>query len=78
MAANNILKKKLDPDNDLQDRKVDGGNDIECTYKGKKISYDDYLDIHEERGERIQKGKKPKSIGVFSGWGEGKLRKPYE
>ena len=77
MAAN-ILKDKLDPDNELQDRKINGGHDIECTYKGKKVSYDDYLDIYEERGERIQKGKKPRSIGIFSGWGEGKLRKPYE
>jgi len=76
--ANNLLKNKLDPDNDLQDRKVDGGKDIECTYKNKKVSYDDYLDIYEERGERVQKGKNPKSIGVFSGWGEGKLKKPYE
>ena len=35
------------------------------------------LDIHEERGERVQKGKKPDSIGVFSGFGPGKLKKPY-
>jgi len=76
--ANNLLKNKLDPDNDLQERKVDGCKDIECTYKNKKVSYDDYLDIYEERGERVQKGKNPKSIGVFSGWGEGKLKKPYE
>ena len=74
----NILKEKLDPNNDLQDRKVDGGKDIECSYKGKDVSYDDYIDIYEERGERIQKGKKPNSIGIFSGWGTGTLKKPYE
>jgi len=74
----NILKDKLDPNNDLQDRKVDGGKDIECTYKGKDVTYDDYLDIYEERGERVQKGKKPNSIGTFSGWGTGTLKKPYE
>ena len=74
----NLLKEKLDPNNDLQDRKVDGGKDIECSYKGKNVSYDDYIDIYEERGERIQKGKKPNSIGIFSGWGTGTLKKPYE
>jgi len=74
----NLLKEKLDPDNDLQDKKVDGGKDIECSYKGKDVSYDDYIDIYEERGERVQKGKKPNSIGIFSGWGTGTLKKPYE
>jgi len=74
----NLLKEKLDPDNDLQDKKVDGGKDIECSYKGKNVSYDDYIDIYEERGERVQKGKKPNSIGIFSGWGTGTLKKPYE
>ena len=74
----NLLKEKLDPNNDLQDRKVDGGKDIECSYKGKDVSYDDYSDIYEERGERLQKGKKPNSIGIFSGWGTGTLKKPYE
>jgi len=74
----NLLKEKLDPNNDLQDKKVDGGKDIECSYKGKDVSYDDYIDIYEERGERVQKGKKPNSIGIFSGWGTGTLKKPYE
>ena len=72
------FKKALDPNNDLKHKEVDGGKDIECTYKGSKVSYNDYLDIHEERGENIQKGKKPNSIGMFSGFGEGTLKKPYE
>ena len=76
--ATDILKEKLYPNNDLKHKKVDGGEDIECTYKGSKVSYDEYLDIHEERGERVQKGKKPDSIGVFSGFGPGKLKKPYD
>jgi len=76
--AGNIFKQSLDPDNDLQDRKINGGNDIECTYKGKKVSYDEYLDIHEERGERVQKGKKPNSIGLFSGWGKGTLKSSHD
>ena len=76
--AIDLLKNKLDPDNDLTHKKVDKGQDIECKYKGSKVSYDDYLDIHEERGERVQKGKPPGSIGVFSGFGKGTMKKSYD
>ena len=75
--ATDIFKEKLDPNNDLNHKKVDNGEDIECTYKGSSVTYDEYLDIHEERGEQLQKGKKPDNIGVFSGFGPGKLKKPY-
>jgi len=75
--ATDLLKKTLDPNNDLTHRKVDGGQDIECSYKGKKIGYNDYLDIHEERGERLQKGKSLNPIGMFGGFGEGTLKKSY-
>ena len=73
-----IFKKALDPNNDLKHTEVNGGEDIDCTYKDKKVSYDDYLDIHEERSERIGKGKKPGSIGTFSGFGPGTMKKSYE
>ena len=76
--ANDVFKQALDPDNDLKPTKINGGEDIDCSYKDKKISYDDYLDIHEERGERIAKGKQPGSIGVFSGFGPGTMKKSYE
>ena len=76
--ANDIFKQALDPDNDLNHTKVDNDEDIDCTYKDKKVSYDDFLDIHEERGERIGKGKKPGSIGVFSGFGSGTMKKSYD
>jgi len=76
--ATDIFKKALDPDNDLKHTEVNGGEDIDCTYKDKKVSYDDYLDIHEERSERIGKGKKPGSIGTFSGFGPGTMKKSYE
>ena len=76
--ATDIFKKALDPDNDLKHITSNGGEDIDCTYKDKKVSYDDYLDIHEERGERIGKGKKPGSIGTFSGFGPGTMKKSYE
>ena len=76
--ATDLFKKTLDPDNDLRHKKVDRGKDIECTYKGSKVSYDDYLDIHEERGERVQKGKSPGKVGVFSGFGPGTMKKAYD
>ena len=76
--ATDIFKKALDPDNDLKHTEVNGGEDIDCTYKDKKVSYDDYLDIHEERSERIGKGKKPGSMGTFSGFGPGTMKKSYE
>ena len=76
--ATDIFKKALDPDNDLKHTEVNGGEDIDCTYKDKKVSYDDYIDIHEERSERIGKGKKPGSIGTFSGFGPGTMKKSYE
>ena len=76
--ATDLLKQALDPENDLKHRTVENGNDIECTYNSKKISYDDYIDIHEERGERLQKGKNVKSVGLFSGFGPGKWKKPYD
>ena len=78
IKINNILKSTLDPDNDLRHRKVDGGKDIECTYRGKNVSYDEYLDIHEDRGERVSKGKQPGSVGMFGGFGAGTLKKSYE
>ena len=71
--ATDIFKKALDPNNDLRHKKVDRGKDVECTYKGSSVSYDDYLDI-----QRVQKGKKPESVGVFSGFGPGTMRKPYD
>ena len=76
--ATDFFKAKLDPDNDLTHKKVDKGQDIECKYKGSKVSYDDYLDIHEERGERVQKGKAPGKVGVFSGFGPGTMKKAYD
>ena len=76
--ATDLLKKALDPDNDLTHQKVDGGENIECEYKGGKVSYNDYLDIHEERGELLQKGKSFNPIRMFGGIGEGTLKKSYE
>ena len=76
--ATDLLKQALDPENDLQHRTVENGDDIECTFNRKKVTYDDYIDINEERGERLQKGKNVKSVGLFSGFGPGKWKKPYD
>jgi len=76
MAAD--IFKALDPDGDLKHTTLNGGEDIDCSFKDKKVSYDDYIDIHEERGERLAKGKKPESIGTFSGFGPGTMKKSYE
>ena len=76
--ATDFFKQKFDPDNELRHKKVDGGDDIECTYKGSKVSYNDYLDIHEERGERVQKGKAPGKIDMFGGFGPGTMKKSYD
>ena len=39
-----------------------------------------YVDEIEERADRKSRGKSitSKSIGIFGGWGEGKLKKPYK
>lgn len=48
------------------------------TRDGKSISAVDFVDQTQENVERIVKGKKPSSIGVFSGFGPGTLKKPYK
>jgi len=73
-----LLKQALDPNNDLKSKKVDGGADIECSYKGSRVSYNDFIDIHEERGERLVKGKSLQRIRVFGGFGKGTIKKSYE
>tara|TARA_B100002051_G_C16272986_1_gene409777 strand:+ start:287 stop:538 length:252 start_codon:yes stop_codon:yes gene_type:complete len=74
-----ILGVDYDPKGDMSlDIKPDG--DCEVKYKGQKMDYDTYIDEIEERATRNQQGKSitSKSIGTFSGWGKGKLKKPYK
>jgi hypothetical protein len=70
----------LDPNNDLchVTNKEDGS--CKAYYKGSKMKYDDYISELENRVDRNSKGKSitTQSIGTFSGWGEGKLKKPYQ
>ena len=53
---------------------------FEVKYKGQSISFDSYIDEIEDRANSKQNGKSidDKSIGSFSGWGKGKLKKPYK
>ena len=71
----------LGVDHDPEDRlKMDQDPDglPVATRDGKHITAIDFVDATQENIERIQKGKKPKSIGYFSGFGSGTLKKPYE
>ena len=49
-----------------------------CTYKNKPCSTEDYLHATQTNAERHYKGKEPKTISLFSGFGKGLLKKPYK
>ncbi len=72
------LKKYLDPNNDITTDVVDGGTDAECTYKGSSVSYEDMIDIYEERATNLGKGKPHTTKKYFGGWGEGTLKKAWQ
>ena len=53
--------------------------DVSVKYKGKEIGFDNYIDEMEERVTRHSEGKSIKKLtGNFSGFGKGKLKKPYK
>ncbi len=68
-----------DPKGDMK-LKVDSEGNPEVKYKGQSISFDSYIDEIEDRATAKQNGKSidTKSIGTFSGWGKGTLKKPYK
>lgn len=72
------LKKYLDPNNDITTDVVDGGTDAECTYKGSSVSYEDMIDIYEERATNLGNGKPHTTKKYFGGWGEGTLKKAWQ
>ena len=74
-----LLGVDYDPKGDMK-LKVDAEGNPEVKYKGQPISFDSYIDEIEDRANSKQNGKSidTKSIGTFSGWGEGKLKKPYK
>ena len=74
-----ILGVDFDPKGDMVlDVKDDGDCDVK--YKGQNMDFDTYVDELEDRTTRHQQGKSitTSSIGTFSGFGEGTLRKPYK
>ena len=74
-----ILGVDYDPKGDMK-LKIDSDGNPEVKHKGQKISFDSYIDEIEERATANQNGKSvdAKSIGTFSGWGKGTLKKPYK
>ena len=74
-----LLGVDYDPNNDMElNPKKDG--DVDVKYKSGKMTYDEYIDEMESRVTRHSEGKTLTSncIGTFSGWGKGKLKKPYK
>ena len=69
---------ELDPDKDFC-LIEDEAKGQEAYYKGEKIKYLDYFGELAERETRVESGKgaTTMSLGTFSGWGEGTLKKPY-
>jgi len=78
-TCNKVLGVDLDPKKDMEHKILPDG-DIDVKYKGSKMRYGQYLDEMEERATNKQEGKPivKSSIGMFSGFGEGTLRKPYQ
>ena len=75
MALNKLLGKDIDPQGDFE-HEITPEGDMNAKYKGSKVSYDDYLSEMEDRATNgVSKGK---SLGVFGGFGKGKLKKSYE
>ena len=74
-----ILGVDYDPKGDMK-LKVDSDGNPEVKFKGQEISFASYIDEIEERATAKQNGKSvdTKSIGTFSGWGTGTLKKPYK
>jgi len=69
----------LDPAKELTHEPLSDG-DVKATFRGKQMDYDDYIDEMESRATRQSEGKSPikSSMGIFSGFGKGKLKKSYE
>ena len=69
----------FDPNNDMELKpKKDG--DVDVRYKNGKMTFDEYIDEMESRTTRHSEGKPLTSntMGCFSGFGEGTLKKPYK
>ena len=73
-----LLGKDLDPKNDMELKPQEDG-DVDVRYKNGRMSYDEYIDEMETRANNQAEGKSiSSSFGLFGGFGEGTLKKPYE
>ena len=82
MATVNGIKDKVfgvdhDPEDRLKMTSDKEGYPI-ATRDGKPITAVDFVDATQENVERLNRGKKPNSMRLFSGIGPGTLKKPYE
>ncbi len=81
MAIVNGKKEKIfgvdhDPEDRLKMTSDKEGYPI-ATRDGKHITAIDFVDATQENVEKLNKGKKPSSVRLFSGFGPGTLKKPY-
>ena len=81
MAIVNGKKEKIfgvdhDPEDRLKMTSAKEGYPI-ATRDGKNITAIDFVDATQENVEKLNKGKKPSSVRLFSGFGPGTLKKPY-
>ncbi len=81
MAIVNGKKEKIfgvdhDPEDRLKMTSDKEGYPI-ATRDGKHITAIDFVDATQENVEKMNKGKKPSSVRLFSGFGPGTLKKPY-
>ena len=82
MAIVNGKKEKIfgidhDPEDRLKMTSDKEGYPI-ATRDGKNITAIDFVDATQENVEKLNKGKKPSSVRLFSGFGPGTLKKPYK
>ena len=71
-----ILGVDYDPNNDMKLKPKEDG-DVDVDYKGGKMTFDEYIDEMEDRVTSHSNGKSitSKTIGSYSGFGEGTLKK---
>ena len=59
------VKFDIDPRHELEMKLVEGGKDVICKYKGKRISALEMIDIQEERYHKAVEGKDPAKQHFF-------------
>tara|TARA_R100000808_G_C2057451_1_gene90337 strand:- start:199 stop:489 length:291 start_codon:yes stop_codon:yes gene_type:complete len=77
-GGHNAFGVDIDPKKDLVHNTHEDGS-YTAYYKGSKMKFDDYVSELESRYDKNTKGKDfaSRSIGLFGGFGKGKLKKNY-